>query len=96
MLRETLMLGTRAALWCEIRPLDTDLVPLAARHLHPLWQQAAATQLRRLDGRFARGRLRRWALLTHHAHRIRSTAPAACHEWIEQLTARMEDDGSIG
>ncbi|MEV0498086.1 ATP-binding protein [Streptomyces spectabilis] len=93
-LRETPMLGTRAALWREIRPLDADLVPLAARRLHPLWQQAAAAQLRRLDGRFARGRLRRWALLTHHARRIRSTASAGCREWIEQIVARM-DDGSI-
>ncbi|MEU2871643.1 ATP-binding protein [Streptomyces olivoreticuli] len=93
-LRETRMLGTRAAAWREIRPLDADLVPLAIRRLHPLWQQAACAQLRRLDGRFARGRLRRWALLTHHASRILSTAPAACREWIEQLAARV-DDGSI-
>ncbi|QTT72031.1 hypothetical protein J7W19_32520 [Streptomyces mobaraensis NBRC 13819 = DSM 40847] len=37
----------------------------------------------------------RWALLTHQARRIRSTAPAACRRWIEQLAARV-DDGSIG
>ncbi|EME96714.1 hypothetical protein H340_30136 [Streptomyces mobaraensis NBRC 13819 = DSM 40847] len=94
-LRDTPMLGTRAALWCEIRPLDADLVPLAARRLHPLWRQASGAQLRHLDGHFAHGRLRRWALLTHQARRIRSTAPAACRRWIEQLAARV-DDGSIG
>ncbi|MFD7527436.1 AAA family ATPase [Streptomyces sp. NPDC059849] len=94
-LRETPMLGTRAALWCEIRPLHAELVPLAARRLHPLWQQATATHLRLLDSRFARGRLRHWVLLTHQARRMRSTVPAACRGWIEQLAARV-DDGSIG
>ncbi|MEY9997650.1 type II secretory pathway predicted ATPase ExeA [Streptomyces sp. V4I8] len=93
-LRETRMLKTRTATWCEIRPLDEDLVALAARRLHPLWQQASCAQLRRLDGHFARGRLRRWALLTHHARRIRSATPA-CRGWIEQLAARV-DDGGIG
>ncbi|MEV5150269.1 ATP-binding protein [Streptomyces sp. NPDC052727] len=94
-LRETPILGTRAALWCEIRPLHADLVPPVARRLHPLWQQASLDQLRRLDGHFARGRLRRWALLTHQARRMHSTAPAACRGWIEQLAARL-DDRSIG
>ncbi|MFJ5197907.1 AAA family ATPase [Streptomyces sp. NPDC088394] len=94
-LRETPMLTTRAALWCEIRPLDADLVPLAARRLHPLWHQATCAQLRRLNSDFARGRLRRWALLTHQARHIRSTTPTACRGWFEQLAARL-DDRSIG
>ncbi|QKW25965.1 ATP-binding protein [Streptomyces seoulensis] len=93
-LREVPMLDSRAAVWREIRPLDTDLVPLAVRRLHPLWQQATCAQLYCLDGRFAHGRLRRWALLTHQARRIRSTAPAASYGWVEHLAARV-DEGSI-
>ncbi|MEU2674671.1 ATP-binding protein [Streptomyces sp. NPDC007164] len=93
-LREVPLLGTRASAWREITPLQADLVPLAVRRLHPLWHQATCAQLHRLDARFAHGRLRRWALLTHHAQTSQPSGSASSREGIEQL-ARRVDDGSI-
>jgi hypothetical protein len=68
-LRAQQMLATRTAQWLTLHPLTRDQIPYAARALHPVWQTATPDQLRFLDGHFAHGSLRRWALLTHHVQR---------------------------
>lgn len=63
------MLATRTARWLTLCPLTRHQIPYAARALHPIWQTVTPKQLRLLDGYFAHGSLRRWALLTHHVQR---------------------------
>ncbi|MEU6394726.1 ATP-binding protein [Streptomyces sp. NPDC046939] len=76
-LRAWQMLATRTAQWLTLRPLARVSVPSAARALHPVWQTVAPDQIRVLDGHFAQGSLRRWALLTHHVQRSLSATGRA-------------------
>ncbi|WP_246040813.1 ATP-binding protein [Streptomyces cadmiisoli] len=68
-LRAQQMLATRTARWLTLYPLTRDQIPYAAQALHPMWQTTTPDQLLFLDGVFASGSLRRWALLTHHVQR---------------------------
>ncbi|WP_343245068.1 ATP-binding protein [Streptomyces sp. SID14478] len=68
-LRAQQMLATRTAQRLTLRPLARVSVPNAAWALHPVWRIVAPDQLCFLDGHFAQGSLRRWALLTHHVKR---------------------------
>ncbi|MES9594344.1 ATP-binding protein [Streptomyces sp. NPDC094045] len=77
-LRAQQMLATRTAQWLTLQPLTRDQIPRSIPALHPLWQTVASDQLCFLDGHFAHGSLRRWALLTHHVQRI-LTATGATH-----------------
>ncbi|WP_406554111.1 AAA family ATPase [Streptomyces sp. YS-3] len=75
-LRAQRMLHTRTAAWLTLPPLTRDQVPLAIAALHPLWQSVTPDDLCLLDGHFAHGSLRRWALLTHHVQRVLTTTGA--------------------
>ncbi|MEU3219817.1 ATP-binding protein [Streptomyces sp. NPDC006971] len=77
-LRAQQMLHTRTTRWLTLQPLTHDQIPRTIPALHPLWQTAAPDQLCFLDGHFAHGSLRRWALLTHHVQRT-LTATGAPH-----------------
>ncbi|PZT71606.1 MULTISPECIES: ATP-binding protein [unclassified Streptomyces] len=91
-LRAQQMLHTRTAEWLTLQPLTHDQIPRAIPALHPLWQAAAPDQLCFLDGHFAHGRLRRWALLTHHVQRALVSTGAA-HPGpglLRQITRRID------
>ncbi|MEU9763955.1 ATP-binding protein [Streptomyces sp. NPDC047987] len=75
-LRAQQMLRTRTTQWLTLQPLTHDQIPRTIPALHPLWQTAAPDQLCFLDGHFAHGSLRRWALLTHHVQRTLTAAGA--------------------
>lgn len=77
-LRAQQMLHTRTAAWLTLHPVSRDQIPPTILALHPLWHAVAPEQLQLLDGRFAHGSLRRWALLTHHVQRA-LTATGATH-----------------
>ncbi|MEW2086889.1 ATP-binding protein [Streptomyces sp. NPDC005283] len=68
-LRAQQMLHTRTAAWLTLQPLTRDQIPQAIPALHPLWHTVPPDHLWTLDGHFAHGSLRRWALLTHHVQR---------------------------
>jgi hypothetical protein len=68
-LRAQQMLHTRTAAWLTLQPLTRDQIPHAIPALHPLWRTVAPDHLQALDGHFAHGSLRRWALLTNHVQR---------------------------
>ncbi|MFD9795494.1 AAA family ATPase [Streptomyces sp. NPDC059070] len=68
-LRAQQMLHTRTVQWLTLPPLARDEVVRTVPVLHPLWQTIARDHLWSLDGHFAHGSLRRWALLTHHVQR---------------------------
>ncbi|WP_326647283.1 MULTISPECIES: ATP-binding protein [unclassified Streptomyces] len=68
-LRAQQMLHTRTAAWLTLQPLTRDQIPQAIPALHPLWHTVPPDHLWTLDGHFACGSLRRWALLTHHVQR---------------------------
>lgn len=68
-LRAQQMLHTRTATWLTLQPLTRDQVPQATPAMHPLWRTVPPDHLCLLDGHFAHGSLRRWALLTHHVQR---------------------------
>ncbi|WP_326701511.1 ATP-binding protein [Streptomyces sp. NBC_01754] len=91
-LRAQQMLLTRTTTWLTLQPLTRGQVPRAAAVLHPLWQTVAPDQLLSLDGHFAHGSLRRWALLTHHVQRTLTATGAACPDpgLLRRVVARID------
>ncbi|MGI5192079.1 AAA family ATPase [Streptomyces sp. CA-288835] len=75
-LRAQQMLHTRTAAWLTLLTIAGDQLARIIPALHPLWHTVAPDHLRMLDGRFAHGTLRRWALLTHHVQRALAAAGA--------------------
>ncbi|WP_405933721.1 AAA family ATPase [Streptomyces sp. NBC_00827] len=75
-LRAQQMLHTRTAAWLTLLPIARDQLARIIPALHPLWHTLAPDHLRMLDGHFAHGSLRRWALLTHHVQRALAAASA--------------------
>ncbi|WP_244201670.1 ATP-binding protein [Streptomyces diastatochromogenes] len=75
-LRAQQMLHTRTAAWLTLLPIARDQLARIIFALHPLWHTVAPDHLWMLDGHFAHGSLRRWALLTHHVQRALATAGA--------------------
>ncbi|WP_194292416.1 AAA family ATPase [Streptomyces katsurahamanus] len=89
-LRGTRMLASRCTAWTHIDALAPAQLPGAVRALHPLWHAAPDGLLRRTDARSAHGRLRAWAALTHHAHRmLRTRGVLPVEELVEHLTPRL-------
>ncbi|GAA0374907.1 ATP-binding protein [Streptomyces blastmyceticus] len=93
-LRAQRMLASRTAAWLHLvplHPLHPHHVPGAISRLHPLWQHTDPELLRRVDARFARGRLRHWALLTHHTHHVltRAGARSVTPELLQKATHRI-------
>ncbi|MFF3343559.1 AAA family ATPase [Streptomyces flavidovirens] len=76
-LRAQRMLATRTAHWLSIWPLTCDQVPKVLPALHPVWQSVPPDDLKALDARIAGGKLRRWAVLTHHTQRALAAAGAS-------------------
>jgi DNA transposition AAA+ family ATPase len=91
-LRNQRMLHSRTAVWHTVTALPRHRAPAAAYALHPVWQHVAATDLRALDACYAQGNLRRWACLTHHAHRllVRSGTDRFTCDLIEALIDRID------
>ncbi|WP_406510596.1 hypothetical protein [Streptomyces sp. NBC_00212] len=84
------MLASRCTAWVRIGPLPPDQVPSAARGLHPVWHRAPDTLLHQADARFAHGRLRAWAALTHHTRRALRSRPApVTGELLERIACRL-------
>ncbi|WP_331768908.1 ATP-binding protein (plasmid) [Embleya sp. NBC_00888] len=92
LLRRQRMLASRTAAWVEITPLLPDHVPQAISRLHPIWRHTDHTVLRHMDARFAHGRLRRWAALTHHTRRAQTFAHtgAVTPELLERIADRID------
>ncbi|MEV7339090.1 ATP-binding protein [Streptomyces sp. NPDC094014] len=91
-LRAQQMLLTRTATWLTLQPLTRGQVPRAVAALHPLWQTVAPDQLCFLDGYFAHGSLRRWALLTHYVQRTLTATGTARPDpgMLRQVVARID------
>ncbi|MET7714816.1 ATP-binding protein [Streptomyces sp. NPDC005407] len=75
-LRAQQMLHTRTATWLNLQPLTRDQIHRTIPVLHPLWHTVQPEHLWKLDGHFAHGSLRRWALVTHHIQRALTTTGA--------------------
>ncbi|MEU7067675.1 ATP-binding protein [Streptomyces sp. NPDC046161] len=76
-LDEVRMLASRCAARAEITPLRPERIAVAVSRLHRLWKGTRPGLLRRVDADFAHGRLRRWAALTRHTHRVLAASGAA-------------------
>ncbi|MFJ8608074.1 AAA family ATPase [Streptomyces sp. NPDC093675] len=90
-LREQRMLASRTAAWLQTAPLQRAHVPTAIRRLHPLWRQATAETLHRVDNCYAHGNLRRWTLLTHHVQRSQTTpGPRSLEHHLQAALHRID------
>ncbi|MFF1322401.1 AAA family ATPase [Streptomyces chartreusis] len=89
-LRAQQMLHSRNAAWLTLQPLTLDQVPQAMLALHPLWHTVAPGHLAMLDGHFAHGSLRRWALLTHHIQQITAGTARPGPGLLRQVIRRID------
>ncbi|WP_267010087.1 ATP-binding protein [Streptomyces sp. NBC_00154] len=84
-------LRSRVLTWHQIGRLDASGVPQTLSLFHPVWAQADADDVARVDEQMARGNFRTWAKITSHVYAARERDPARCvdRELIEQACARL-------
>ncbi|MEU0213815.1 ATP-binding protein [Streptomyces sp. NPDC006265] len=84
-------LRSRVLTWHQVGRLDESGVPQTLSLFHPVWAQADADDVARVDEQMARGNFRTWAKITSHVYAARERAPArhVDRELIEQACARL-------
>jgi hypothetical protein len=84
-------LRSRVLTWHQVGRLDASGVPQTLSLFHPVWAQADADDVARVDEQMARGNFRTWAKITSHVYAARERDPArrVDRELIEQACARL-------